>query len=214
MKKGEIGAPKDTADEKIDFSKGFPLMVIIAATGERAQIIEYIPAHPPRYRVKNERGKIKELEDSEIELADKTPPVPAKKERKPLHPALEAKIRKLLLKKRLEVEKRFWYLERKQRPMEEADQSISSDHPAEVCTDTDSSYLKQSKRNLKRRLWKIGLALISLDHGIYGLCRVCGDQILLSRLQKVPETSICVSCKEEEANNPNSHHHRRKNSRR
>jgi RNA polymerase-binding transcription factor DksA len=198
MKERKTGFSKKKK-ESIDFSGGFPLMVVIKATGERAQIVEYIPVHPPRYRIKNLKDEIKEVENSEIELADEmTPLVPAKKKLRPLSPAIKNKIRKRLLAIRLKIQKEQWKARKEQRPLEEAGQTVSGNHPAEADTDLDSPRIKQQVQNYKKRLWKIDLALIRLDQDLYGLCQDCGGQIPLGRLEKVPETSHCLSCKEVE----------------
>jgi len=191
----------------IDFSEGFPLVVTIKATGEQAQVVEYIPTRPPRFRVKNSGGKIKEMGESDIELADKMTPV--RKKLRPISPALKKKIRERLAKRRIEVQKELWEIRKKKRPLEDAAQRISGNHPAEVNADNESPTQKQREQNCIKRLWKIGLALVMLENDIYGLCRVCHKPISLARLDKVPETSICVACKEEKQDNPSNHRRRK-----
>lgn len=43
-------------------------------------------------------------------------------------------------------------------------------------------------------LAEIEAALGRLDAGIYGLCRVCGGQISLERLEKNPVSTVCDKC--------------------
>jgi len=51
----------------------------------------------------------------------------------------------------------------------------------------DGVYLDQIESALKR-----------IEDGTFGLCRVCGCDIPLARLEAVPTTKICVPCKENE----------------
>jgi len=51
----------------------------------------------------------------------------------------------------------------------------------------DGVYLDQIEKALKR-----------MDDGTFGLCRVCGCDIPLARLEAVPTTKTCVPCKENE----------------
>ena len=39
-------------------------------------------------------------------------------------------------------------------------------------------------------------ALWRMDHGNYGICRDCGEQIALARLNAIPWTRVCITCKE------------------
>ena len=51
----------------------------------------------------------------------------------------------------------------------------------------DGVYLDQIEKALKR-----------IEDGTFGLCRVCGNEIPVARLEAVPTTKICVPCKENE----------------
>ena len=54
----------------------------------------------------------------------------------------------------------------------------------------DGVYLNQIEKALKR-----------IEDGTFGLCRVCGNQVPVARLEAVPTTEICVPCKEGENSN-------------
>ena len=41
-------------------------------------------------------------------------------------------------------------------------------------------------------------ALYRLERGVYGLCRDCGDPIASPRLEAIPWTRVCISCKEKQ----------------
>jgi len=47
----------------------------------------------------------------------------------------------------------------------------------------------------KRYLNQIEQALENIKNGIYGICSECGKEIDPERLQAVPTTTICLSCK-------------------
>jgi RNA polymerase-binding protein DksA len=49
--------------------------------------------------------------------------------------------------------------------------------------------------NLKRRLESIDHALRYAERGTYGICERCGQPIDPARLEAVPETTLCVTCK-------------------
>ncbi len=48
-------------------------------------------------------------------------------------------------------------------------------------------------------LGQLDQAIQRLEEGTYGVCRVCKIEIPKARLEAVPTTNICVSCKEAEA---------------
>ena len=41
-------------------------------------------------------------------------------------------------------------------------------------------------------------ALLRIDQGIYGICRDCGDSIAPARLNAIPWTRVCITCKEKQ----------------
>ena len=41
-------------------------------------------------------------------------------------------------------------------------------------------------------------ALYRLEKGVYGLCRDCGDPIAPARLEAIPWTRVCISCKQKQ----------------
>jgi DnaK suppressor protein len=55
------------------------------------------------------------------------------------------------------------------------------------------------KRDRERKLiQKIRKAIQRTEDGSYGICEVCGEEITESRLEVRPETTLCISCKEEQ----------------
>jgi DnaK suppressor protein len=41
-------------------------------------------------------------------------------------------------------------------------------------------------------------ALVRIEKGTYGLCRDCGEPIAPARLNAIPWTRVCISCKEKQ----------------
>jgi len=55
--------------------------------------------------------------------------------------------------------------------------------------------LKQTDAKI---LQAIEEALFRLEKGTYGVCRDCGDSIAPARLQAIPWTRVCISCKQKQ----------------
>jgi DnaK suppressor protein len=55
--------------------------------------------------------------------------------------------------------------------------------------------LKQTDAKI---LQAIEEALFRLEKGIYGACRDCGDPIAAARLEAIPWTRVCISCKQKQ----------------
>ena len=56
--------------------------------------------------------------------------------------------------------------------------------------------LKQTDAKI---LQAIEEALVRMDKGTYGICRDCGDPIAAARLQAIPWTRVCNTCKEKQS---------------
>jgi DnaK suppressor protein len=55
--------------------------------------------------------------------------------------------------------------------------------------------LKQTDAKI---LQAIEEALARIDRGTYGVCRDCGEPIAPARLNAIPWTRVCISCKEKQ----------------
>jgi DnaK suppressor protein len=55
--------------------------------------------------------------------------------------------------------------------------------------------LKQTDAKI---LQAIEEALYRLEKGVYGLCRDCGDPIAMPRLEAIPWTRVCITCKQKQ----------------
>ena len=56
--------------------------------------------------------------------------------------------------------------------------------------------LKQTDAKI---LQAIEEALRRIEQGTYGVCRDCGDEIAAARLNAIPWTRVCITCKEKQA---------------
>jgi DnaK suppressor protein len=55
--------------------------------------------------------------------------------------------------------------------------------------------LKQTDAKI---LQAIEEALHRMERGVYGICRDCGDPIAPARLEAIPWTRVCISCKQKQ----------------
>ena len=56
--------------------------------------------------------------------------------------------------------------------------------------------LKQTDAKI---LTAIDEALVRIDKGTFGVCRDCGGQIASARLEAIPWTRVCITCKEKQS---------------
>ena len=56
--------------------------------------------------------------------------------------------------------------------------------------------LKQTDAKI---LQAIEEALVRIEKGIYGTCRDCGEPIAPARLNAIPWTRVCITCKEKQS---------------
>lgn len=54
--------------------------------------------------------------------------------------------------------------------------------------------LSSLDKSERQELWRIQHALGRLEHGEYGVCEVCGDEISDKRLKALPSTTMCIDC--------------------
>lgn len=84
--------------------------------------------------------------------------------------------------------------------LEETDKSATSNHAADCdcCGEIESLVNGNRIRMLEKCLRKFDEALIRVALGTYGICKTCGNQISIDRLQAVPFASQCTPCKNEQ----------------
>ena len=79
------------------------------------------------------------------------------------------------------------------------DLSAYSFHMADMGTDSmerEKAFLAASAEG--RNLLEVDEALRRLYRGEYGICQNCGSDIAFKRLEAVPYTTLCLTCKEKE----------------
>ena len=84
--------------------------------------------------------------------------------------------------------------------MEDETQEIRSDnHPGDVATITHDREIDYTlEENEERVLAAIDSALKRIDEGTFGMCKGCGQQIAIERLEALPHTTLCIGCKRRE----------------
>jgi RNA polymerase-binding protein DksA len=109
--------------------------------------------------------------------------------------------RKRLLKERQRAQEALDYLhnEHPGSLQEETQEMPSDNHPGDVATVTFDRELDYTlEENEERVLGAIDSALRRIDNGTYGACASCGQPIGAERLEALPWTTRCISCKRRE----------------
>lgn len=114
------------------------------------------------------------------------------------------KFKEILLEKRGEVEERIehWREVALESNYKETtgDHSGYTSHMADQGTDAmerEKAFLFLSRE--EKYLQQINRSLQAIELGEYGICRVCGKEIDIARMEAVPTTRICVPCKQAES---------------
>lgn len=99
--------------------------------------------------------------------------------------------RTLLLERRTEV------LRRNHHEMAQLDSQVLTS-PGDVgdmsVVDTGADYYLTLADNDRRELAEISAALGRMQRGIYGVCESCEGDILVERLEKLPQARLCIDC--------------------
>ena len=61
-----------------------------------------------------------------------------------------------------------------------------------------SAYPLRLKQTDAKILQAIDEALVRIEKGTYGICRDCGEPIAEARLNAIPWTRVCITCKEKQ----------------
>lgn len=71
--------------------------------------------------------------------------------------------------------------------------------PLDRALNESNRTIELRKRDRERKLiQKIQKAIQQTEDGSYGICEICGEEITEDRLEVRPETTLCISCKEEQ----------------
>ncbi|MCA1829924.1 MAG: TraR/DksA C4-type zinc finger protein [Actinobacteria bacterium] len=136
------------------------------------------------------------------------PPVPAAKQppKKPAKPELTpreiAAIKTSLEKQREEFSREAEEIEEGVFNISQSEMSgeVSFD---EEYADAGSATFEREKEmsignNVRDLLDKVNHALAAIERGTYGLCENCGKPIARARLQALPYSTLCLTCKQQE----------------
>jgi len=63
---------------------------------------------------------------------------------------------------------------------------------------TDQAFKLKIRSRESRLIKKLKQALERIEHGTYGFCDDCGEEISIKRLEARPVTTKCIYCKENE----------------
>lgn len=84
--------------------------------------------------------------------------------------------------------------------------SSYDNHPGDIASETfEVEKNRALKSNEVTHLKMIDDALLRMDGGSYGICKFCGKEINLDRLEAVPFTDLCIDCESNEKPNYQSH---------
>jgi DnaK suppressor protein len=71
---------------------------------------------------------------------------------------------------------------------------------ADQATGTNEVHIQlKVKQTDAKILQAIEEALLRMDQGTYGNCRDCGETIAAARLNAIPWTRVCITCKEQQS---------------
>lgn len=77
----------------------------------------------------------------------------------------------------------------------------ADDFPDEMdaaLAESSLSFTGQIRERERRLLNKIERSLEKIEHGSYGQCESCGEEIGVGRLRARPVASLCIDCKDEQ----------------
>lgn len=108
-----------------------------------------------------------------------------------------------------EKEKTTSNIEQRDTDYDEGELSSYDNHPADS---GDELFLRERDQAItdmqEDMLSDVDRALKAIEDGTYGICKVCGKEIEIERLDIIPETLLCIEHAKEEAeqneNDPNS----------
>lgn len=74
-------------------------------------------------------------------------------------------------------------------------QTVFPDLGDQATAEIDRNFMLRLKGREQKLLKKIEEALDRIDHGLFGICDKCGQEINVRRLEARPVTTMCIECK-------------------
>jgi DnaK suppressor protein len=75
------------------------------------------------------------------------------------------------------------------------DQTVFSDLGDQATAEIDRNFMLRLKGRERKLLKKIEEAIERINHGVFGICDKCGEEINIKRLEARPVTTMCIECK-------------------
>ena len=82
------------------------------------------------------------------------------------------------------------------------DTEIDKDFAEQVVQRENDEVVESLYGQLQKELAQIKQALQRIEDGNYGICKTCGNEISMERLQIIPQTTLCKTCIHESENYP------------
>ncbi len=101
--------------------------------------------------------------------------------------------KKLLIERKIQIVENIEIAQNELEDLKNVDINDDGDY-ASICADNliDSAIHQQQIKELK----EIEEALMKLEHGEYGICEMCGENIKPLRLKVKPYAKYCIICRE------------------
>ena len=74
-------------------------------------------------------------------------------------------------------------------------QTVFPDLGDQATAEIDRNFMLRLKGREQKLLKKIEEALDRIEHGVFGICDKCGQEINIKRLEARPVTTMCIECK-------------------
>jgi DnaK suppressor protein len=75
------------------------------------------------------------------------------------------------------------------------EQTVFPDLGDQASAEIDRNFMLRLRGRERKLLKKIEEALDRIEHGIFGICDKCGQEIDIRRLDARPVTTMCIECK-------------------
>ncbi len=106
-------------------------------------------------------------------------------------------LRRRLLRERRKFEKQLEQTDERSIEVLKANPVATSSHIADCIDNGEEEVMEKRRGTLQKCIDKCNQALRRIAEGTYGICCECGDPIPIGRLEAVPQTTLCVPCKNE-----------------
>jgi len=109
---------------------------------------------------------------------------------------ISARDRKILeMKKELMSQRKALLTEAIEALNELPGQTVFPDLGDQATAEIDRNFMLRLRGRERKLLKKIEDAIDRINHGIFGICDRCGEQIDIRRLEARPVTTMCIECK-------------------